>query len=137
MSDQSYPPAGQGQPQGQASEPKRGSGMAVAALVLGLLALFGSITVVVGILFGLVAIILGFIASGRAKRGQGGGRGMAITGIVTGFLGVVLAIALVAVGVTFLNSDTGQNLQECVENAGNDQAALTDCQTEFEDDLTN
>lgn len=138
MSGQSTPPPPPPEQGYQQQQPSRGgSGMAVAALILGLIALLGSITVVVGILFGLLAIILGFIASGKAKRGQGGGRGMAITGIITGFLAVVIAIALVAIGASLLNSETGQNLRECLENAGQDQSALDDCEREFEDDLTN
>ncbi len=111
--------------------------MAVTALVLGLIALIGSVTVVVGILFGLIAIILGFIASGKAKRGQGGGRGMAIAGIITGMLGVVVAIGLIALGASLLNSDTGQNLRDCLQDAGSDQAAIDECERDFQDDLLN
>ena len=117
-------------------QPSRaGSGMAIAALVLGVLAVLSSWTVIGGILLGLVAIILGFIALSRAKRGQGGGKAMAIIGIIAGALGMVLSIVLISIGLSFLNSDTGKNLQECLQKAGNDEAAQTKCQREFEDDL--
>ena len=113
----------------------KGSGMAIAALVLGVLAVLSSWTVIGGILLGLAAIVLGFIASSRAKRGEAGGRAMAIIGIITGALGLVLSIALISIGVSLLNSDSGQNLQECLEKAGNDQAAQARCQREFQEDL--
>ncbi len=139
MSDQSSPPppppdysGGYQQPQ----QPKKGAGMAVTALVLGILALLGSFTVVVGILFGLIAIILGFIASGRAKRGEATGRGMAIFGIITGLLGLIIGIAVIALGVSLLNSDTGKNLRDCLNDAGDNQSAIEQCQRDFQDDLT-
>ncbi len=125
-------------PNYQSTQPRQGgSGMAIAALVLGVLAVLTSWTVIGGILLGLVAIVLGFIASSRAKRGQGGGRVMAILGILAGALGVVLSIVLIYIGVSFLNSDSGQDLQDCLRQAGTDEAAQTQCQREVEDDLQN
>jgi hypothetical protein len=109
--------------------------MAIAALILGALALLSSWTLIGGILLGLAAVVLGFIASGRAKRGQGSGRGMAITGIILGLLGLAAAIALIVGAVTFLNSDTGQELQDCLDRAGSDQAAIDSCERRFEDDI--
>jgi hypothetical protein len=128
-----YPPQGQGGYYQQ--PPKRGSGMAITALILGIIALLSCWTIVGGILFGLVAIVLGFVASGRAKRGEAGGRGMAITGIVLGVIGLVLGGLLLAFGVAIWNSESAQNLRECTEQAGNDEAALADCQEEFADEL--
>ena len=120
----------------ETQQPRRGgSGLAVAALVLGVLALITCWTVIGGVLGGLLAIVLGFFALSRVKRGLGGGRGMAITGIVLGALGLVLAVALVSVGLSFLNSDTGQQLQECLQKAGDDMAAQEQCRRELQDDL--
>ena len=117
------------------AQPSRSSGLAIFALVCGVLALLSSWTVIGGILLGTVAVVLGIVALSRIKRGLGAGRGMAITGIVTGILGTVLAIALIAVGVSLLNSDAGQRLQECRRDAGNDDAAVAQCQRQYEDDL--
>lgn len=136
MSEYGNPP---GQPQYGGSHdqpaPKKGKGLAIAALVLGVLALLTSITVVGGILFGLIAVVLGFVASGKAKRGQAGGRGLAIGGIVTGVLGIVIAGALIALGAAFFSSDTAQDLQSCVDDAGGDQQAIDDCEQQLEDNL--
>ncbi len=131
-------PAGyyQGQPPGYyEQQPRRSSGLAIAALVCGVLALLSSWTVIGGILLGIVAVVLGFVALSKIKRGLAAGRGMAITGIVTGVLGAVLAIALIAVGVSLLNSDSGQRLQDCLADAGNDDAAIAQCQRQYQDDL--
>ena len=125
------PTPGYGYPQPQ----RRSSGLAIAALVCGVLALLSSWTVIGGILLGAVAVILGFVALARVKRGLAAGRGLAIAGIITGILGTVLAIALIAVGVSLLNSDAGQRLQDCLSDAGNDDAAIAQCQREYQDDL--
>lgn len=121
---------------GQQPPQQRGKGMAIAALVLGILALLSSWTVLGGIIFGLIAVVLGFIASGRAKRGRAGGRGMAISGIVLGVLGIVIGGALIALGASFLNSEEAQQLQDCLTDAGNDDAAIAECNDRFEEDLT-
>jgi hypothetical protein len=112
------------------------NGIGTAALVVGILAVLASITVVGGILFGVVAIILGAIGRGRAKRREATNGGSATAGLVLGIVGLVLSAALVAVGVSFLNSDTGKKLQNCLDSAGSDQAAQTACQQQFEDELT-
>jgi H+/Cl- antiporter ClcA len=111
--------------------------MAVAALVLGILGLVTSFTVVGGIIFGLLGIIFGIIASRRAKRGEAGGRGMAIAGIVTGALGVLVVIALIAVGASLLNSNAGKTYRDCVNNANGDPAALQACANQFNQQLNN
>lgn len=123
------PPSGGGAPQ------SRSKAMAVAALVLGILAVLLSWTIIGGILLGLIAVVLGIVAAGRAKRGAAGGRGMAIAGAVLGLLGAVLAGVLVAVGVSLFNSDSARELQDCLERAGDDQAAVEQCRRDFEDDV--
>ncbi|PWJ51211.1 protein of unknown function [Quadrisphaera granulorum] len=81
--------------QGGYDRPAPKNGIGIAALVLGILALLSGFFVIGG-LFGLVAIVLGFIGTRRAKRGEATNRGMAITGIVLGALGVVGAVIAIA-----------------------------------------
>jgi len=68
---------------------RRTSGLAVASLVLGIA---GVCLCGVGILPGMVALILGIVALTQIRAGKEalGGAGMAIAGIVTGVLSVVL-----------------------------------------------
>jgi heme/copper-type cytochrome/quinol oxidase subunit 2 len=112
------------------------NGMGTAALVIGILAVLATITVIGGVVLGLVALILGFIARGKVKRGEATNGGSALAGIILGAISVVLSIAIVAAGVSLINSDSGKKLQDCLDSAGNNQAAVEQCQREFQDDLS-
>ena len=129
------PAPGYYQPQPQ--PPRGGSGLAIGALIAGVLALVSFWTVFGGILLGVVAIVLGLVALSRVRKGLAGGRGMAIAGIVTGALGLVLGIAWAAFLSNLLNSDSVQNLQDCLQEAGNDEAAQSQCERDFDDELQN
>jgi hypothetical protein len=50
------------------------SGLAIASLVLGILGV------------SILAIIFGFVALSQVKKGKRGGRGLAISGVVLGFV---------------------------------------------------
>jgi hypothetical protein len=76
------------------SRPVRRSGIAVAALVLGVLAIPLALTVYLGVIAGLIGLLLGLIGVIRTRPGRATGRGMAIAGAVTGLIGLVMAIAL-------------------------------------------
>lgn len=65
-------------------------GQATAALVLGILSLF-----IAGIPLGILAIVFGTISMNKLEKGKG--RGMAIAGLVLGIIGVVGALAFLAV----------------------------------------
>jgi len=69
------------------------NGLAVAAMVLGVIGLISSI-VFVGGLFGVIGLILGIVALKKAKR-TGVGRGMSITGVVTSFIAIVASVLVV------------------------------------------
>ncbi|MDQ2837932.1 MAG: DUF4190 domain-containing protein [Actinomycetota bacterium] len=114
-----------------------GSGMATASLVLGIIAAVSSFTVFGGIILGLLAVIFGIIAVRRAGRGEATGRGRAVAGIVTGVLGIVLAGALIAFGVSVLNSPAGKNLRSCLQAAHNDSAAVQQCNQQYKNQVGN
>ena len=72
---------------GQVPAAKLPSGMAVAAMVCGIVSIPIMCIPYLGILSlpcSITAIVLGLIANGKAKRGEGGGKGMAVAGIVCG-----------------------------------------------------
>ena len=116
-----------------ANQPK---GLAIASLVLGIIALLSSLFIV-GIVFGIVGLVLGFIATSKAKKGTGGGRGMAIAGIVLSIIAILISVAVIVAAVFFANSDSVQNLSECLDQAGNDTAAQQQCQDDFADNFGN
>lgn len=120
------PPPNYGQPgYGEAAygqpgmEPEKTSGMAVTALVLGILGLLASITLVfffVGGPLGLVALILGIIAITKIKPGSGlKGKGMAIAGAITGGLGLLVAIGITILGVSVFQSGEFQEMLDSPE----------------------
>ncbi len=130
----SMPPSGA---QAQPAQPVGGSGMATAALVLGILALLTSWTVFGGILLGLLAVILGFIGLRKARRGLATGRGRAIAGVILGLLSIAIAVVVIALGVAFFNSDDAKNLRSCLDDAGTNQSEIAQCEDEFRDQVTN
>ena len=123
------PPPG-GPYYGQPSKP--GSGMAIGALVCGILAILFSWTIVGGILLGLIAAILGFIAYSKAKKGQAGGTGMSLTGIILGLVGIALSIVLVVVGVGLFKKSGAGDYIDCINKAGDNTSEQQRCADEFQ-----
>ena len=105
------------------------NGLGVAALISGILGLFGWCSVVFGVLLGITAIILGFVARGRVKRGQASNGGMATAGIVLGALAIVVSIVWVV--WVFKGADVPQFF-DCLGNAGQDTAKTDQCTSDFE-----
>jgi hypothetical protein len=79
------------------------NGLAVASLVLGILWLYwiGSI----------LALIFGYVAKSQIDRSQGrqSGRGMAVAGIVLGWVGVGILslVVVIGIGAAIFRSGTG------------------------------
>jgi len=124
-------PAGYGPPGGYPAAPAR-NGFGTTALVLGILAIVTSITVVGGVLLGVLAVIFGLLGRGRARRGEATNGGLALAGVITGVIGILLAGALIAFGASILNSKAGKNLQSCLRDAGADTTAQQACQKQFQ-----
>lgn len=85
---QPYPPF-------QPEPPRKGSGLAIASMVLGIIALLLSWIPIVNNLAAVLAVValgLGIPALLRARRGVAGGRGLAITGLVTSVVALVLVV---------------------------------------------
>lgn len=126
----SYPPPPQQAPYGgyapRPSAPQNGLG--IAALVTAIIAL---LTVIGGVVLGVVAVILGFLGWGKAKRGEATNGGVAVAGIVLGFLSIIEAIAVIGLFIWGFGEVGGTDLVDCLSRAGNDQQAVEQCQDEF------
>jgi len=118
-----------------AAHPRNGLG--ITALVLSVVAIIASITVIGGILLEIIAVVLGFIARSRAKKGQATNGGVALAGIITSALGVVLSIVLVAAGAALFFGNGGSDLVTCINNAHGDQTAINHCNDQFQNKVRN
>jgi hypothetical protein len=122
---------------GAPAQPPAGdsNGMGIAALVVGVLALLSSIFVIGGLL-GLVAVVLGVLGLGKVKRREASSKGLPIAGIVLGALSVLIAAAAIALGAWVFSSDAGQELAECLQEAGSDPTAQAECERQFQESIT-
>ncbi len=86
------PPVSSGQP--------KTSGLAICALVFGILAIVLTL-VCIGPLFAIPAIICGHLASARIKRsgGQLAGKGLAIAGFITGYVSLALILLMLPIAI--------------------------------------
>ncbi|GGK21542.1 hypothetical protein GCM10011583_61920 [Streptomyces camponoticapitis] len=116
--------------------PARSNALAVAALVLGIIAVLLFWTVVGGIFLGLLAVVLGIIGARRARGGRAPRRTMAIVGAVLGAVGLVASTVIVIIGVSLFNSEEFDNFNDCMEHA-NSQSEKDQCAEDFSKDVEN
>lgn len=99
-----------------AHEGNRSNGPAIAALVTGIIALLLSwipgINLVAFVL-AIAALITGFIGLKHAGRPDTGGRGMAITGLVTGVLAIIVGVGVYFLAANFISNNP--EIQEEIE----------------------
>lgn len=71
---------------------------ALAGVVLwGLSVPLGPFIGLLGLVLEIVAIVTGHLGLGQAKRGQAGGRGFALTGVIVGY--VVVGLTVIGIGI--------------------------------------
>ena len=98
----------------QAPGPNKPQGLAVGALVCGIIALLSFRFWPVAIPLGIVAIVLGVIGQNKAKAGEASGEGLAKTGMILGIAAVVLSIIITIAawaGLSFLGDKIDQEMQ--------------------------
>jgi hypothetical protein len=94
------------------------SGKAIASLVLGIVGILGLCFWGLGIVAAILAVIFGFLARSEIKRSQGavGGEGMAMAGLVTGFVGIGLfVVGLIFVLLAFTVGSTTESSFESTQ----------------------
>ncbi|MEU5142129.1 DUF4190 domain-containing protein [Streptomyces sp. NPDC021139] len=115
---------------------RRGNGLAIAALVLGILAVVLFWTVIGGVLLGILALVFGIIGARRARGGRAPRRTMSIFGAVLGVLGVIGSVVIIAIGASILNSDEFKDFDDCVQHADT-QSERDACADDFNEDVNN
>ena len=113
------------------------NGMGVAALVVAIIALISSVSVVGGIVLGIVAVILGFIGRGRVKSGEANNGGVATAGIILGVISIIAGLAFIAIWVGLFKDVGAGGYFDCLQRAGQDRAAVQQCSDEFRQSMTN
>lgn len=87
-----YPPYGYPYPYPMMPmAPELPRGLAVTGMILGIVGLCTSIFYIGG-LIGIVGLVFSIIALRKVGKGLGGGKGMAIAGLVTSIVGIVLNV---------------------------------------------
>ena len=117
----------------QASQPPS-QGLGIASLVCGILSLvlcclwFGSLPLA------LIAIILGHVAISKVKRdpARNGGKGMARTGLVTGYLGLIASIIAAWAWMQFNGLTESQAQEKLINMLPLDEKQRQDLRDELE-----
>ncbi|QOV87774.1 GYF domain-containing protein [Humisphaera borealis] len=112
-----FPPAGQphnlayggypqqaGYPQGYVAPSSQG--MSIASLVLGILAIPSTFCYGFGFLLALLAVIFGHIGHSQSKKQTGRANGMAVAGLVCGYISLAVVAALFIFLVALVNAAT-------------------------------
>ena len=81
------------------------NGLAVASLVLGIITLCG--------IGSILAVIFGYVGKGQIDRSGGtqSGRGLAIAGIVLGWVGIGILVLFIVLGIIGAITDSGSSQQ--------------------------
>ena len=119
---------------------QQNNGVALAAMILGILALLGLVFVFPAIILGIIALVLGIMGVRKASSIQGPGarKGMAITGIVTSVIALILSVLMLIFGFSMAKQLMDDGVFEACEQYENDDEQLQAClEDEVEKSLNN
>lgn len=104
------------------------NGLAIAALVVGIVAAVSWFIPIWGLLVGAAAIVLGILGVRKAT-----GKGMAIAGIITGGFGALLGLIITALFVVGIiaSSNVNTSARRALENQQNESQSAIDGKREF------
>ena len=125
----SYPPPSYAGLTPVPAKPKNWLG--ATALVLAILGLVFSISIVGGVTFGVIAIIVGFSGRRRAKRGEATNGEVATAGIVLGAFAIVVSLAVIAIWVRGYQEVDFGSYVTCVSK-NSDPQSIEKCANEFQ-----
>ena len=101
--------------------------------MIAIIALVFVFTVFGGIILGIVAVILGFVARGRVKRGEATNGGVAVAGIVLGILAIIISLIFIPIWIGVFQEVGGTDYVDCLSKAGSDEQAMRQCAEQFRD----
>lgn len=113
------------------------NGLGIASLVVAILAVVSSLSVAGGIVLGIVAVILGFAGRGRVKKGEANNGGVALAGIILGFLGIVAGLVSIVIWMQLIKDTGAGDYFDCMSKAGQNRSAQVQCEDEFRQSVEN
>lgn len=131
----SYPPPPMPYGEYPGGPPAPRNGLGIAALVVGIVGLVSSVSVVGGILLGIVAVILGLLGRARAKRGEATNGGVALAGLIIGVLAIIAGLLSIALWVGLFNEVGAGDYFDCLQQAGEDRTAVQQCADQFRESV--
>lgn len=111
------------------------NGLGIAALVLGVVGMLAAWSVFGGLVFGVTAAVLGFLAYRRVKNHQADNMAVAVAGIVLGTLAIVLSVVFIVIWNGFLDQVGYSEYSDCMRAAGQNPNAVNECATQFQSRL--
>ncbi len=97
--------------------------LGTTALVMAIVGLILCWSVFGGVIFGVMAIIVGVNARGRVRRGEATNGSVATSGIALGVLAVVVSLAVIAIWVRLYQEVDAPAYVDCVAKTSDQQGA--------------
>jgi hypothetical protein len=107
------------------------NGLGIGALVVAIIGLLFCWSIFLGVILGIVAVVMGFAGRARVKRGEANNGGVAMAGILLGFLSIVAGLAFIAIYWALFTEAGGQDYLDCLNKAEGDSAKIQQCSDAF------
>jgi len=69
------------------------------------------------------------------RRGEATNGGLSVAGTVLGAVGVLIAVVLIALAVSVLNTPAGRRYRQCLEQSAGNTTLIERCMTDFSQQL--
>ncbi|ORI20525.1 hypothetical protein BJD99_03425 [Rhodococcus sp. 1163] len=106
--------------------------MAVVLAILGIVLCW---TILGGIIFGLLAVVIGFIGRSKSRKGTATNGAISLVSIILGLVAVALSIVLLVVGIGLFNRSGGKDFADCISHAGNNQREQQRCADKWQQNI--
>lgn len=111
------------------------NGFGIASMVLGILSVVLFFIPGLPVVLGVLAIVFAVLGRKRVTRGEANNGGMAIAGLVTGIIGLLIGIVVVIVIAFFANEISAY--QQCVNASDGSSAAQAVCRDQLQNHIRN
>jgi Domain of unknown function (DUF4190) len=107
------------------------NGVGIASLVMAIVGLLTVWTVFGAIFLGPAAMVVGFVARARVKRGAANNGEVALAGILLGALAIIVGVAFIPIYTVVFKEVHFGDYVDCIQNANNNRLAEQRCAEQF------